>query len=55
MRSGKASMEVKKKIFNEYVLPRMIYSSKTWTLNKAMEETMAVAQCKMERIMLASL
>ena len=30
MRSRKASMQIKKKVFNEYVLPVMTYGSETW-------------------------
>ena len=37
-------MKVKKKIFNECVLPVMTYGSETWALNKVMEEMMIVAQ-----------
>ena len=38
-------------LFNEYVLPVMVYVSDTWALKKAHMELLSVAQCKMERIM----
>ena len=50
MRTRNATMKGKKKILNEYVLPMLTYSSETWTLNKAMEEMMAVSHRKMESI-----
>ena len=34
MRSPKASMQIKKKVFNEYVLPVMTYGSETWALTR---------------------
>ena len=52
MKSRKASMEIKSKIFNEYILPVMAYGCETWALNKTMMDKLAVAQRKMERIML---
>ena len=54
MRSRKASMQIKKKVFNEYVLPVMTYGSETWALTTAQMDALAVAQTKIERIMLAS-
>ena len=33
MKSRKASMKIKRKIHNEYVLPVMVYGSETWALN----------------------
>ena len=51
MRSRKASMQIKKKVFNEYVLPVMTYGSETWALTTAQMDALAVAQRKMERIM----
>ena len=45
-------MNVKRKIYNEYVLPVMVYGSETWALKKAHMEVLSVAQRKMERIML---
>ena len=50
MKSRKASMNVKRKVHNEYVLPVMVYGSKTWALKKAHMELLSVAQRKMERI-----
>ena len=35
MKSRKASMNVKRKVHNEYVLPVMVYGSETWELKKA--------------------
>ena len=52
MRSRKASMQIKKEVFNEYVLPVMTYGSETWALTTAQMDALAVAQRKMERIML---
>ena len=48
----KASMNVKRKVHNEYVLPVMVSGSETWALKKAHMELLSVAQRKMERIML---
>ena len=55
MKSRKASMKIKRKIHNEYVLPVMVYGSETWALKKAHMELLSVAQRKMERIMLITL
>ncbi len=52
MKSRKASMKVRRKVHNEYVLPVMVYGSETWALKKAHMELLSVAQGKMERIML---
>ena len=52
MKSRKASMNVKRKVHNEYVLPVMVYGCETWALKKAHMELLSVAQRKMERIML---
>ena len=52
MRSKKATMKIKRKVFNEYILPVMTYGSETWALSKSMETMLAVAQRKMERIMI---
>ena len=52
MRSRKACMQIQKKEFNEYVLPVMTYGSETWALTTAQMDALAVAQRKMERIML---
>ena len=52
MKSRKASMNVKRKVHNESVLPVMVYGRETWALKKAHMELLSVAQRKMERIML---
>ena len=45
-KSRKASMNVKRKVHNEYVLPVMVYGSETWTLKKAHLELLSVARRK---------
>ena len=45
-------MEIKRKIQEECILPVMTYGCETWALNNAMMDTLAVAQGKMELIML---
>ena len=52
MRSKKTSIEIKRRIFNEYILPVMTYGSETWSLSEIATNKLAVAQRKMERIML---
>ena len=52
MKNKKTSMEIKRKVFNEYILPVMTYGSETWALQNSMMAMLAVAQRKMERIML---
>ena len=53
MRSRKGSTKIKRKIHDEYSLPVMTYGCQAWTLNNAMMDKLAaVAQRKMERIML---
>ena len=52
MNSRKASMIIKRKIHNQYVLPVMVFGCETWALKKAHMELLSVAQRKMERIML---
>ena len=52
MKSRKASMNVKRKVYNEDVLPVMVYDSETWTLKKTHMEPLSVAQLKMEHIVL---
>ena len=44
MKSRTASMKIKSKVHNAYVLPVMVYGSATWALNKAHIELMSVAQ-----------
>ena len=46
MKSRKASMKIKRKLHNEYVLPVMVYGSETWALKKAHMELLSVAQRK---------
>ena len=50
--SRKASLKIKRKMRNEYVLPVMMYSSETWALKKAHIEQLSVAQRKVECTML---
>ena len=50
--SRRASITIKRNVYNEYVLPVMVYGSETWALKKAHMELLLVAQRKMERIML---
>ena len=52
MKSRNASMIIKRKVHNEYVLPVMVYGSESWALKNAHMELLSVAQRKMERIML---
>ena len=52
MKSRKASMNIKRKVHKEYVLPVMVYGSETWALKKAHMELLSVEQRKMERNML---
>ena len=52
MKSRKSSMKIKRRLFNECILPVMTYGSETWTLSKPIIEKLSVAQHKMERIML---
>ena len=44
MRSRKASTQIKKKVFNEYVLPVMTYGCETWALTTAQMEALAVTK-----------
>lgn len=52
IKSKKTSKRIKTKIHNEFILPVMTYGSETWALNNNMETLLAVAQRKIERIML---
>ena len=47
----KASMKIKRKVHNEYVLPVMVYVIDTWALKKAHMELLSVAHGTTERIM----
>jgi len=51
-RSRKESMKIKRKMHDECILPVMTHGCETWALNNAMMDKLAVAQRKMERIML---
>lgn len=50
-RSRKASMKIKRRIHDAYILPVMTYRCETWAFNNAMTEKPAVAHRKMECIM----
>ena len=52
MKSRRATMKFKRKIFNEYILSVMTYGSETWALTSTMKNMLRVTQRKMERIML---
>ena len=52
MRGRKAGMKIKREVLNEYVISVMTYGSETWALTTAQVNALAVAQRKMERIML---
>ncbi len=54
MKSRKASLNEKRNVHNEYVLPVMVYGSETWALKKAHKELLSVAQRKIERSCSAS-
>ena len=43
---------LKRKVFNQCILPVMTYGSETWTLTKSLERKLVSAQRAMERIML---
>ena len=51
MKSHKPSMEIKRKVPNEYVVPVMTYGSETWALTTVQMEAFIVAQRTMARIM----
>ena len=52
MKDRKASMNIKRKVHSENVLPVMVYDSETRALKKAHMELLSVAQRKMEGIMI---
>jgi len=52
MKSRKSTMDIKRKVFNEYIMLVITYSSETWALNNTAIEKLRVAQRKMKRIML---
>ena len=43
MRSRKAGMKIRRKVFKEYVIPVMTYGSDTWTLITGQMDALAVA------------
>ena len=45
-------LSLKRKLYNQCILPAMTYASETWTMTKAMERRLAAAQRKMERSMI---
>ena len=49
---GKLPMCLKRKIYNQCVLPAMTYGCQTWALTKRMEQRLRVTQRSMERAML---
>ena len=44
MKSRKASMNVKRNVHNEYVLPVMVYGSETWALKRVDMELYTVSR-----------
>ena len=48
----KTPMKIKRKIFNEFILPIMTYGCETWALTNRAKNSLSVAQRKMERMML---
>ena len=52
MRNTKVKMDLKRKIFNECILPIMTYGSQTWSISNTKLQAIAIAQRKMERQML---
>ena len=52
MRNPKAGMKIKRKVLNEHVIPVTAYGSETRALTTAQVDALAVAQRKVERIML---
>ena len=50
-RDRRIRMDQKRKLYNMCVLPAMLYGSETWALTKKMEMDLAVAQRRMERMM----
>ena len=49
---GNLRICLKKKIFDQCILPTMTYAAETWTLSSKMEKKLAAAQHNMERSML---
>ena len=51
MRAKNVPMRLKRKAFNECVLPVMSYGCETWSLNNSQLEKLVTTQMKIERIM----
>ena len=49
---SKMPLSLKRKIFNQVILPVLTYGSETWSLTKAMERKLVSTQRAMERIMM---
>ena len=45
-------LSLKRKLYNQCILPAMTYASETWTMTKRMEQKLAASQRKMERSIL---
>ena len=45
-------MDIKKRLFDGAVIPALVYASETWSLTRRLENKLAVAQRRWERIML---
>ena len=43
---------LKKKVFNQCILPTMSYAAETWTLSKIIKSKLAVPQRAMEKVMI---
>jgi len=50
--AGKASRELRARLYNTVVLPAMTYGCETWTITKTEEQMLKVSQRAMERAML---
>ena len=50
--TSNAPICLKRKLYNQCILPAMTYASETWPMTEALEKRLAVAQRKMERKML---
>jgi hypothetical protein len=50
--TSNAPMCLKRKLYNQCILPAMTYASETWAMTAALIKKLAVVQRKMERIML---
>jgi hypothetical protein len=49
--SKSTPMAQKRRLFNQCILPAMLYGAETWAITKAEETRLSVAQRRMERIM----